>query len=515
MKRSILAITSISLLVTASCDPVPGGGGAAETCILSPEATEILPASKEDGSLCGADLQPLDSPTRPWSIQFGDPEADGAFLSLNEDFLDGDISVRGWVHIAPRGTRPITFRGSTAKDSLIVDGDTISYDVEFENESDPGRVAVRFEARVTGCESQLLTGPRIENVFQLTATGSIRIDDREFSITAGELNQTSKRAPGPCSDALRPLTDQLWTLRTASDFEDAPESDLSLSFGGRDGRAHFANVSVPGVDLGCDDECPATSIRFDGDTMTFEAAYSETASVSFVGRVTECRDDLYLTYVQNGSELVVDGEGAIEIDGVEFPLTRLHFGKTEPVPPLRDLCAGDLPSSSCILHWAIRTTDPRVTSRSGRDPVLRALGQRQNVTLLEIIDPGSGDDPPAGCEAGDGAAQVTFDGERLLMTASVRTEIGSGIPGGEIPIRRCTASFDGVVVECVTVNDSEFFLLTDVVMVRLEGIGQTVVDGVVTPMNQLYMTGIPTDAPPPGPTGTIEDFFNEFPFLFP
>ena len=45
-------------------------------------------------------------------------------------------------------------------DSLVVTGDTISYDIEFENESDPGRVAVRFEANVTRCESQFLSSCR-------------------------------------------------------------------------------------------------------------------------------------------------------------------------------------------------------------------------------------------------------------------------------------------------------------------------------------------------------------------
>ena len=514
MKRYILAITSISLLLSASCSCVTGGGGgAAETCILSPEATEILPASIEDGSLCGGDLQRLDSAVRPWSMEFGDRVADGLFLIINESALDDDISRLGLINIPPRGRLPITFRGFTPNDSLVVTGDTINFAVEFDNEWGSGRVAVRFEANVTGCDSQLLTGPRVENVFQLAVVGSVLLDGAEFPIAAGTLSQTSKRTPGPCDDALRPLTDQRWMLRTTSEYDDEPETDVSLSFSGATGFTHFANVSVPGVELGCDEECPATSISFDGDTLTFEAAFSETASVSFVGQVTDCRDDLYLTYLHNRSELVVDGEGTIEVDGVEFPLTRLHFGKTDPVPPLRDLCSGDRPSFSCILNWTIRTTDPRIGEPSGVDPVFRALGQRSDSSLFEVIDPRDESEYPARCDSSTEAPVLTFDGERLTIRGSSREQDDDNREDkGES--RTCTVSFDGVLAECTTFNDG-FVPFVDRFIVRFEGQGQTVFDGVVTSMNQLYLTGIPTDAPPPGPTGTIEDFLDEFPFLFP
>ncbi len=289
-------------------------------------------------------------------------------------------------------------------------------------------------------------------------------------------DQVAAAQDGPAGDLSGLLApDEAWVLGSAN----------LLLFGYGD-RIEYALLTAGAVEDSCVGLAPVGTVRLDGQTLHVEGRFTDPdtnqqCSFELDGDVGACLDDGAFDAGFEACTLV-GASGSARTGGRSFALGETAIARPSGCETLQARLGG-------LPQWGILNLHPlAVPFVDGPDPTRGLLlieGTRAQVGTAANITSVQGDNF-TGCLDETPTGTVSFDGTTLTIDLSLQGQDNadaSGTPGN------CSISFVGTVTYCAEFDPSEVGQPGGAsgTIVRLDGEGSTLRNGVSTPQNVLYL----------------------------
>ncbi len=421
-------------------------------------------------------------------------EADALFSAT---FVGGYAAE---VTIDVGGEEGIRCSGYLPDVAIDVEDGVVSLTAALIDEATLDACTVDLEGVIDDCGMTLIAGQPVE-VSHVAAEGSAVVGGEVYAL--GDL-QILRMSYGdfdggadarPCDEPPTGLGDMNWDLSNTNYYVDFPgfggfggldESPLYIDISGVGEAVEYAWIESSFEDSACEPINTEGTISFDGQTLSISVTVAASVdegepegqcSFEFTGEAGEClvvADEYY----GDTTLVVVEGAGTYgTYSGESGEVTTMYlslytYSEPEQPEPIEDRCIDPIDGfDESGGGWQIVPVNPYGDEGFEALQGLTVYGDGLEVFEFFIYLDG-GDDFDA-CYGESGGGSVSFDGQNLTVDVAHVDEFAE-----------CGATFAGAVESCETYGG--YFGGDDQVL-RVVGEGVTTINGVDTPMTELYI----------------------------